>query len=189
MNLEADRKETILSTHFWRRNKLERRRMGLLCLTHRITLSELRPMNEFLSIVRILILSWISLKNKIQYKVHLFARLQASQYAKIFQTWYFFLYSIWGTVLCNGWWLEFLREQTFLTEKGKGKAFLYSCSSHPHTCLPEWFKPLECKEPWSHNPNVDGIVPPENTLLRKCKLSGWEATTSLSLPNRRWKIH
>lgn len=70
-----NRKETILSTHFWRRNKLDRRRMGLLCLTHRITLSELRPMNEFLSIVRILILSWISLKNKIQYKLHLFACL------------------------------------------------------------------------------------------------------------------
>lgn len=101
----------------------------------------------------------------------------------------FFLYSVWGTVLCKGWWLEFLREQIFLTEKGKGKAFLYSCSPHPHTCLPEWFKPLECIETWSHNPNVDGIVPPENTLCRKCKLSGWEATTSLSLPNRRWKSH
>lgn len=101
----------------------------------------------------------------------------------------FSLYSIWGTVLCKGWWLKNLRERTFLIEEGEDKTFLYSCSADIHTCLTDRFKPLKCIKVWSHNHNVDEIVLPENILSRKCKLNDWEATTPLSLPNRRWKSH
>ena len=140
--------------------------MNLLCLTHRITLSELRPMNVFLSIVRIWILSWTSLENKenkIQWKQHhffFFALLWTFQCIMIFQTCCSLLYSVWGVLLCKGWQHKLLRhlticrEQTFLVNKKKvgAKHFQTLVLHPPRACLPGWFKPLKCTQPWVLQP-------------------------------------
>lgn len=156
--------------------------------THRITLSELRPMNEFLSIVRILILSWISLKNKIQSKRHLFVLLWAFQYNMLLQTQYFFLifnlrkYYRQRVITKVSKTFFSCRAQTFLIKKAGAKHF-----QHPHTFIPNRLKTLKCIKAQVYNPEVDEIAPPANILPRKCNWMGCKATPFPSLPTRRRK--